>query len=115
MKSNIIRIVGFEFLAAVSIKIVAFWDVTPCSLVDVCRSFGKPVASCSRILLNKRHRQHFLSYKIGRCDREFSKGKDLEERGNSRFKNTTNHSPENTVKKIGNYNHTDRNEEELTC
>jgi hypothetical protein len=34
---------------------------------------------------------------------EFSKGKDLEERGNSTFKDTTNYSPENTVNNIEGY------------
>jgi hypothetical protein len=40
---------------------------------------------------------------VGQCDREFSKGKDLEERDKSIFKETTNHSPENTVKNIEGY------------
>jgi hypothetical protein len=31
----IIKLVTFEVLTAVILKISAFWDVTPCNLVDV--------------------------------------------------------------------------------
>jgi hypothetical protein len=40
---------------------------------------------------------------VGGCDREFSKGKDLEGKRNSIFKDNTNHSSENTLKNIEGY------------
>jgi hypothetical protein len=34
------NIVRFEFLATVTSKITVFWDLTPCSLVDVYQNFA---------------------------------------------------------------------------
>jgi hypothetical protein len=83
IKSNIRCTVRFEVLA-VSIKIVAFWDVMPSILVEKGRSFGETcrimfwnpdkqkiqaafsLPSYSGILVNKRSRQRIPSYKIGR-------------------------------------------------
>jgi hypothetical protein len=35
----------FDFLTEVNIKIIAFWDVTSCNLVDRYRRFGESTAS----------------------------------------------------------------------
>jgi hypothetical protein len=35
----------FEFLAAASMKMVVFWDVAPCSLVDIGRHPGRQPSS----------------------------------------------------------------------
>lgn len=32
--------IGFEVLIAVSVKIIFFWDVNPCSPINVCRNYG---------------------------------------------------------------------------
>jgi hypothetical protein len=59
----------FEFLAGggVNIKTVAFWDATPCSLVDMCRSFGE---TCRIMYRNPKQKTGsiFILYvfKIGR-------------------------------------------------
>jgi hypothetical protein len=39
--SNITLIVGFEFLTTVVMKSSVFWDITPCSPLQVNRSFGR--------------------------------------------------------------------------
>jgi hypothetical protein len=37
-----IRLLGFEVLTAVSMKIAVFWVVAPCSLVEVYQRFRDP-------------------------------------------------------------------------
>jgi hypothetical protein len=38
-KTNVCHCVRFQFITAASIKMTVFWDVAPCSLVDVYRRF----------------------------------------------------------------------------
>jgi hypothetical protein len=35
-------LVGFEVLTAVSMKIAVFWDIAPCSLIEVYQRFRGP-------------------------------------------------------------------------
>jgi hypothetical protein len=49
MEEGSIKFMGFEILMAVSIKIMVFWDVTPCSLIDTYQDLEDPAASIFRI------------------------------------------------------------------
>jgi hypothetical protein len=41
MKFNVkIKYFGFEVLAAVAMKSFTFWDIMPCSLMEINRHFG---------------------------------------------------------------------------
>jgi hypothetical protein len=65
--SDVIR-VSFQVLTAASMKMTLFWDVAPCSLVEIYRRFRR--AYCPRNLPDDRGSKHF--WNVGQFLRDYA-------------------------------------------